>query len=241
MPSPRSGIHRANGTPLPTRSFLGSTFASKGPAASALFRGGSALCLGDAVKTYREFMYHYRAARKYILTGLFGICVSHTLHGKSVGWNADELAAELASLHKIPAAPEGVTDLRFAEFFISPVGPRGLQATEKLNRLNGRRVRIIGFMVEQARQIPGVLMLAPFALATHEGEYGLCDDLPPATVFVTAPKYRDSAVPFTPGPLALTGTLDLGAREEADGRVSHVRLLLDSESESALKKAKPNG
>ncbi len=99
-----------------------------------------------------------------------------------------------------------------------------------IKKLAGQRVRVLGFMVRQTRPAPGTVILTPYAMATHEGEYGLCDDLPPSTLFVHVPKYADLAVPFTPGPLLLTGTLELGPRQESDGRVSHVRLVLDPES-----------
>lgn len=148
---------------------------------------------------------------------------------KSLGWQADVLSLELAGIEKLPPAAEGVTDLRFSDFFRTPVGPRGLELTDKLRALDGRRVRVLGFMVRQTRPSPGVAILAPYAFATHEGEYGLCDDLPPALVFVDVPKFRDIAVPHTPGPLLLTGTLELGPKEQADGRVSLVRLRLDPE------------
>lgn len=163
-----------------------------------------------------------------------GLLVAAILPGrataKNLGWHADTLTAELATIKHLPPAPEGVAHLKFSEFFVQPVGPRGLEYSADLKRLDGRRVRILGFMVRQTRPAPGTVLLAPYAAATHEGEYGLCDDLPPATLFVQVPKYADLAVPFTPGPLLLTGKLELGPRQEADGRVSHVRLVLDPEA-----------
>jgi len=77
---------------------------------------------------------------------------------------------------------------------------------------------------------PGTFLFAPFPQTLHEHEYGLADDLPPAVLFVTAPDRRDREVPYTPGLLLLTGTLGVGNREEADGRVSLVRLVLDPPS-----------
>lgn len=159
----------------------------------------------------------------------FALVPSRT-NAKSLGWNADTLTKELAAIKNLPPAPEGVTHLKFSDFFASPTGPRGLEYTATIKHLDGQRVRILGFMVKQTRPAPGSVLLTPYAAATHEGEYGLCDDLPPATLFVHVPKYADLAVPFTPGPLLLTGRLELGPRQEADGRVSHVRLVLDPEN-----------
>ncbi len=146
---------------------------------------------------------------------------------KSLGWQADALAVELAGIDRLPPPPVGVTELKFSEFFKSPAGRLGLEPTEKLCSLAGKRVRILGFMARQTRPSPGVAILAPFAMATNEYEYGLADDFPPNVVFVEVPRYADLAVPHTPGPLLLTGALEVGRREEADGRVSFVRLKLD--------------
>jgi len=126
----------------------------------------------------------------------------------------------------VPEAPPGVTDLRFGEFF-GPIGDRGLVLSGKLKRLDGKRVRILGYMVDRDLAPPGTFLFAPFPQTLHEHEYGLADDLPPAVLFVTAPDRGDRQVPYTPGLLLLTGTLDVGNREEPDGRVSLVRLVLD--------------
>lgn len=148
---------------------------------------------------------------------------------KSLGWNADALSVELGSVQQLSTPPEGVAELKFADFYHLPVGERGLEYSARMRQLDGKRVRILGFMVKQSRPAMGVALLTPYATATHEGEYGLCEDLPPTTLFIEVPRYRGIAVPFTSGPLLLTGTLQLGRREEADGRVSYARLTLDPE------------
>ena len=125
-----------------------------------------------------------------------------------------------------PALPEGVTDLDFPEFF-GPIGDRGLELSEKLRALDGRRVRIVGFMVRQSLPTPGVLLLAPQPTQVDEIEYGACDDLPPQVVRVFVPLPTSAPVLLTPGPLLLTGRLELGARAEPDGRNSFIRLRLD--------------
>ncbi len=130
----------------------------------------------------------------------------------------------------LPPLPPGVADLRFGEFFVFPVGDRGLTLTPKLRGLHGKRVRVLGHMVRQEEPSPGVLLLTATPLQLHEHEYGLADDLPPATVRVFVPAARGKPVPFTPGPLLLTGTLSVGNRSEPDGRVSLVRLTLDPQT-----------
>lgn len=61
-----------------------------------------------------------------------------------------------------------------------------------------------------------------------EAADGPADDLPATAVFVHLQTDQVEPVPYTPGPLLLTGTLALGPMEETDGRVSAVRLLLDA-------------
>jgi hypothetical protein len=124
-----------------------------------------------------------------------------------------------------PPAPVGVEDLELRELF-APIGRRGPEYSEKARRLAGKRVRVQGYMVEQDRPLPGRFLLAPLPLRLHEQEYGHADDLPASTLFVVTPDDADRVLPHTPGPLLLTGTLELAPRSEADGRVSTARLVV---------------
>jgi hypothetical protein len=130
-------------------------------------------------------------------------------------------------LTKLPPPPPGVTDLRFNEFFILPIGPLGLEPTEKLRSLDGKRVRMLGYMARQEKPPVGTFLFAAIPAQIHEHDNGLADDLPPATVRVAVPTCPGMPVPFAPGLLALTGTLRLGNHAEADGRVTFARLELD--------------
>jgi hypothetical protein len=127
---------------------------------------------------------------------------------------------------KIPPLPAGVTELKFSEFFVSPVGPRGLELTDRLLSLKGKRVRMLGYMVRNERGLPGQFLFAAIPVQLHDHDSS--DDLPPALVHVSVPTVSDKPLPFAPGLMLLTGTLDVGPREEADGRNSFVRLELDS-------------
>lgn len=125
----------------------------------------------------------------------------------------------------IARAPEGVADLDFREL-LAPIGRRGLSYSEKARALDGKTVRLLGYMVGQDLPADGRLLLAPYPFQLHETEYGLAEDLPASTVHVIVPDRAGEKVPFTPGPLLLTGRLELGPREEPDGRISTVRLFL---------------
>lgn len=138
----------------------------------------------------------------------------------------EEPSANPARARSLPELPDGVTELQFREFF-APIGRRAPEYSEKLRSLEGKRVRVLGYMVQQDAPLPGRFLLVPRPLRLHETEYGLADDLPAATLFVVAQADRDRILPYAPGPMLLTGTIALGNHEEADGRTSSVRLLLD--------------
>jgi hypothetical protein len=125
-------------------------------------------------------------------------------------------------------AGDAVAELRFADFFESPVGPQGLAITPALRALNGQRVRITGWMVRQEQPTPGYFFLTPRPVSMSEHADGDADDLPPATLLVVMPPPDDRTAPLpTPGLLRLTGTLRVGRHEMADARVVWVRLLLE--------------
>ena len=129
---------------------------------------------------------------------------------------------------EIPPLPAGVTELKFTEFFVSPIGDRGLAFTEKLRSLDGKRVRILGYMAQQEQPVPGMFLFSAIPVRLNEEHYGLADDLPAATMFVFMPSQRDQVVRHAPGLMLLTGTLSIGNHEEADGRISSVRLKLEA-------------
>lgn len=127
-----------------------------------------------------------------------------------------------------PTAPlQDATDLKFRDFFKMPVGPRGLQPTEKLLELNGKRVRIVGYMAMQEQPAAGTLLLTPLPVTMGDADEGLADDLPASAVFVHL-ESGGRSVPYVPGLIKLAGVLSVGSRDEADGRVSSVRLMLDA-------------
>jgi hypothetical protein len=127
----------------------------------------------------------------------------------------------------LPPLPEGVRELRFRDFFVRPLGPRGLELTTTIRELYGQRVRILGYMVQTGHALPGTLLLTPYPIKMDDCHYGLADDLPPQTVHVEVPGPANQTVPFTPGLLLLTGTLRLGPEPLPDGRNFTVHLRLD--------------
>lgn len=140
---------------------------------------------------------------------------------------AEKEARKPVEAIKLPPLPEGVEEISFHEFFKNPVGPRGLEPTAKLLSLNGKRVRIMGFVAEMERPNKRNIILAPMPLKPQPEEYGLADEIPAAHVFVTIPGDPNEQVPLVQGALLLTGTLSVG-NSTKDGETSFVRMLLDA-------------
>lgn len=152
--------------------------------------------------------------------------------GDSYAWS--EAPEAVAVRGPLPAPPAGVTDLKFREFFKLPVGPKGLEPTEKFLSLQGKPVRMVGYMVKEEVAQARRLILAPLPLSIGDDDDSLADDLPPAVVYVRLPGTEARVVPHLPGLIRLTGILRIGAANEADGRVSAVRLEVDDALASAL-------
>jgi len=118
-----------------------------------------------------------------------------------------------------------------AEFFRTPIGPRGLEMSEALLQANGQTVRLVGYMVQQETPALGRFMLTPRPVQMSEHADGDADDLPPATVMVYLDASQQQfAIPHVRGLIEIRGLLQVGRYEEADGRVSWVRLQLSPES-----------
>jgi hypothetical protein len=129
-----------------------------------------------------------------------------------------------------PATPVEPVELRFTDFFQMPVGPRGMALSQALRQADGRAVRLVGYMVQQEIPQPGRFMLTPRPVQMSEHADGEADDLPAATVMVYLdPSQQGWKLAHARGLLELRGRLSVGRFEEADGRVSWVRLQLAPE------------
>lgn len=120
------------------------------------------------------------------------------------------------------AEPARLPELRFADLYRLPAGPRGLEPSARLQALVGARVALTGYVVHQQKPLPDVVILAAYPLATDEDEQGLADDLPASVVYVHLPEAAPEA--HAPGLVRASGVLEWGPRTEADGRVSWIRL-----------------
>lgn len=158
-----------------------------------------------------------------------GPACAHGAPPQKAGEAVAEVPAALSAWGDAGPAPAGVTDLKFREFFRLPVGPRGLEPSEKLIALAGKRVYIVGYMARQETPSADVFIFSPIPVTLGDEDERLADDLPASVVFVHAAQSAGKPMPFFPGLLRLSGTLSIGPHEEADGHVSTVRLQLDPE------------
>lgn len=134
----------------------------------------------------------------------------------------------------IPPPPDGITELSFKDFFSPVVGDRGLDLSAKLLALDGRRVRVAGYMTREIVRRPGQFLLTAWPTKIESDGYCFSDDLPPAVLHVLLPAGSASApAPYVPGLMLLTGTLEVGPKPSSDGRNSIARLRLDAPAGTA--------
>lgn len=131
--------------------------------------------------------------------------------------------AQSANKESKPDA-NGIPEISFRELFKSTSGGEQLEYTDRAKGLMGKPVRITGYIVRQSQPIPWAFMFSPIPQSIHEQEYGLCDDLPVTAIHVFLPKSAQPIPPRYSGPVSVTGILELGGREEADGRSSVARI-----------------
>ena len=123
-------------------------------------------------------------------------------------------SVQLNSLHT------DTVELSFRDFYKLPVGPKGLEPTSKLLSLKDKRVHIQGFMVKEEEPTAGIFMVTSLPVNIPEKEDGPSDDLPGSTIFVHMPSEdAEKTLAYRDGMWDLVGTLQLGAKEESNGRI----------------------
>lgn len=153
--------------------------------------------------------------------------------------NKHEVNPNVEANFNLPPLPEGVSSLSFNDFFKMPIGPQGLEPTEKLMSLNNKRVRVIGYMAHEDDPTPGIFMLAARPVKVGEKADGMADDLPAATLYVHMPsRDADKILTYRPAPWVLTGILQVGNQEESNDRISFVRLIMEQDDIDNAKKNK---
>ena len=127
---------------------------------------------------------------------------------------------------KLPVLASGITDLKFNEIFNMPVGPRGMEPSNKLLALNNKLVRIVGYMAKQETPTPGLFIMTPLAVNMGDEDDKFADDMPANSIFVHVDN-NEALVHYVPGLISLIGVLSVGNVNEVDGRISYVQIKLD--------------
>ena len=131
--------------------------------------------------------------------------------------------------------PAGVAELKFRDIFKMPVGDRGLEPSAKLLALDGKRVRIVGFMIHQQPEPIGEFLLSPLPATISDEDEPLADDLAPSVIAVKVPGAAEQTIPLLPGLIQICGVLHVGSGlDAASGRISSVQILLDAKPARAL-------
>jgi len=126
-----------------------------------------------------------------------------------------------------PPPPE---EIKFAEFFDPAPASRGLKPSARLLELEGKRIKMVGFMAQMEVPPKGGFYLCAHPVFSGESGGGTAD-LPPDAVFVVVPSAAGKALELVRGPLEVTGVLEIGSRVDADGFVSRIRIVLDKSLE----------
>jgi hypothetical protein len=114
--------------------------------------------------------------------------------------------------------------LELRELFVTEQGRTRLSPSAEA--LAGKRVRIQGYMVQMEDAPEGAFYVAARQIFQDESGGGT-GDLPPSSVRVRVREAEGAQVPWTPRPIEVVGILEIGREEDADGRVSFVRLVLE--------------
>jgi hypothetical protein len=122
------------------------------------------------------------------------------------------------------AATKGAVRIAFREF-LAP-STTELKPSDKLRSLQGKRVRIVGFMAEMEHQPEGYFYLCSRPILCDESGGGI-GELPIDAVRVVVRANKGQAVKFIAPPIEVTGTLELGGQSEFEPDSWAVRVVAD--------------
>ena len=129
------------------------------------------------------------------------------------------------TLHQAQAVESPL--FHFGDLLQHPIGPQGLEITQKAKSIHGQNVRLRGYMVKREEDSIGQFYFAPLPIQLSEHADGPANDLPASAVLVKLdPSQANWAISHKAGALVLEGTLRIGRHEDAQGTVSWFQLQL---------------
>lgn len=175
-----------------------------------------------------------------IVSAVVFFAASPALAAADITVAAQRTPPPLAVRKTLGPPPAGMSDLKFHDVFKMPVGAKGLEPSATLLALDGKRVRMVGYMVRQPSAPIGSFLLSPLPADISGEDEPLADDLPPNIVAVEIVGASQRPVPLLSGLIQVTGVLHVGAKTDAaSGRVSSVQIALDARLGKALLDSNP--
>jgi hypothetical protein len=157
--------------------------------------------------------------------------IKSALLAVSAGFLGLTISTQVRSQVRLDA--EEVTTIRLQSFFKMPIGPKGLEVSEKV--LNGQKIRLTGYMVQNELPTQGVFMLSPRPIQLSEHADGDANDLPAAVCLVYLDdRQKNWVVPHIAGPLTVEGQFTFKRIEASDGSVAWFHLYLAPDAVSAV-------
>jgi hypothetical protein len=139
------------------------------------------------------------------------------------------LLLALAGIAPQATTTKDATRIAFHEF-LAP-STTELKPSEKLRSLQGKRVRIVGFMTEMEHQPEGYFYLCSRPILCDESGGGI-GELPIDAVRVVVRSSRSQPIKFIAPPLEVTGILELGGQSEFEPDSWAVRVVADKFSDA---------
>ncbi|MEY4447000.1 MAG: hypothetical protein RLZZ433_15 [Pseudomonadota bacterium] len=169
-------------------------------------------------ENYKHKMTHFlKTALLAISAGFFGLTCSIHVRAQTNVDSSDVMPLELRSFFKIP------------------MGPRGMEVTQDVQKASGQRVRITGYMVKYENPLPGSFLLSPRPVQMSEHADGDANDLPAAVCWVYLdPSQSNLSIPHLPGPITVEGQFKFKREEAADGSVAWFHLQLSKDAVSLV-------
>ncbi len=128
-----------------------------------------------------------------------------------------------------------VTPLELQAFFKMPIGPKGLEVSDKVLKASGQKVRLSGYMVKNELPMPGIFMLTPRPVQMSEHADGDANDLPASVCLVYLDDHQKNwIVPHVPGLLTIEGQFTFKRIEAEDGSVAWFHLHLAPDAVTAV-------
>jgi hypothetical protein len=139
------------------------------------------------------------------------------------------LLLALAGTAPQAAATKGAVTIAFREF-LAP-STTELKPSDKLRSLQGKRVRIVGFMAEMEQMPDGYFYLCSRPILCDESGGGI-GELPIDAVRVVVRSSRSQPIKFIAPPIEVTGILELGGQSEFEPDSWAVRVVADKFSDA---------